>query len=50
MAAAYGMKPQDLIKQVGQSPEFFGSLSQQAINDKVRDYLVANNDVEVVKK
>ncbi|MBP3924547.1 trigger factor [bacterium] len=50
LGAAYGLKPQDLIKQLGSNPEALTSLSQQAINDKVRDYLMANNKVEFVKK
>lgn len=44
---AYGLKPQDLIKQFGQNPEFISSISQQAMNDKVRDFLMENNSVEV---
>ncbi len=48
LATMYGMQQQDVLKQLGQSPEMLGSISQQALNDKVRDYLVANNKVEVV--
>lgn len=44
---AYGLKPQDLVKQFGQNPEFISSISQQAMNDKVRDFLMENNSVEV---
>lgn len=47
LAAMYGMGQQDVLKQIGQNPEMLGSLSQQAMNDKVRDYLVANNKVEI---
>ena len=47
LGAAYGMKPQDLIKQLGKSPEVLTSISQQALNDKVRDFLVQNNTVEI---
>ena len=47
LSAAYGMKPQDLIKQLGQNPEVLASISQQAMNDKVRDFLMENNKVEV---
>ena len=45
--AAYGMKPQDLIKQLGKNPEVLSSISQQAMNDKVRDFLMQNNTVEI---
>lgn len=44
---AYGLKPQDLIKQLGQNPEILASISQQAMNDKVRDFLMKNNTVEI---
>ena len=44
---AYGLKPQDLVKQFGQNPEFISSISQQAMNDKVRDFLMENNSIEV---
>ena len=50
LATMYGIQQQDLMKQFGRSPEMLGSISQQALNDKVRDYLVANNTVEVVAK
>lgn len=48
MAGAYGVGPQDLLKQFGQNPDFLSSLSQQIVNDKVRDYLLANNNIEYV--
>ena len=44
---AYGLKPQDLVKQLGQNPEIIASISQQAMNDKVRDFLMENNKVVV---
>ena len=47
LGAAYGLKPQDLIKQIGQTPEVLASISQQAMNDKVRDFLMENNKVEI---
>ena len=47
LGMAYGMKPQDLVKQLGQNPEIIASLSQQAMNDKVRDFLMQNNTVEI---
>lgn len=48
LGAAYGMSQADLIKQLGQNPEVLASLSQQAMNDKVRDFLMENNKVEFV--
>lgn len=47
LGAAYGMKPQDLVKQLGKNPEVLTSISQQAMNDKVRDFLIQNNTVEI---
>lgn len=47
LGAAYGLKPQDLIKQLGQNPEVLASISQQAMNDKVKDFLMENNKVEI---
>ncbi len=49
MASVYGLAPQDLIKQFGQNPDFLTSLSQQIVNDKVRDFLVKNNNIEYVE-
>lgn len=49
LATMYGMQQQDILKQLGQNPQMLGSLSQQAMNDKVRDYLVENNKVEIVE-
>lgn len=49
MAGAYGVGPQDLVKQFGQNPDFIQSLSQQIVNDKVRNFLVDNNNVEYVE-
>lgn len=50
LAAMYGMQQQDIIKQLGHSPEMLGSISQQALSDKVRDFLVEHNTVEIVDK
>ena len=47
LGAAYGLKPQDLIKQLGQNPEILASISQQAMNDKVKEFLMNNNKVEI---
>lgn len=47
LGMAYGLKPQDLVKQLGQNPEIIASISQQAMNDKVRDFLMENNKIVV---
>ena len=43
---AYGLTPQDFMKEFGKNPELLSSLSQQAINNKIKDFLMANNTVE----
>lgn len=48
LGAAYGMSQEDMMKQVGKNPDLFTSLSQQALNDKVRDFLMQKNTVEFV--
>ena len=45
---AYGVSQQDIMKQISKNPEILGSLSQQAINDKVKEFLMSNNKVEIV--
>lgn len=47
LGSAYGISPQDFVKQLGRNPEAIASISQQALNDKVRDFLLANNKVEI---
>jgi len=49
MAGAYGVGPQDIVKQFGQNPDFLTSLSQQIVNDKVKDFLSPNNNIEYVE-
>ena len=49
LSAAYRISQQDLYKQIGKNPEILSSLSQQAMNDKVRDFLLTNNNVEIVE-
>lgn len=49
MAGAYGVGPEELVKQFGQNPEFLTTLSQQIVNDKVRDFLIENNKIEYVE-
>lgn len=48
LAAAYGVSQQEIVKQISQNPEILSSLSQQAMNDKVRDFLMKNNKIEYV--
>ena len=50
LATMYGMTKNEVVRQLGQSPEVLGTITQQALNDKVRDFLVANNKVEIVDK
>lgn len=46
LGAAYGVSQDEIIKSIGKNPEILSSLSQQAVNDKVRDFLANNNKVE----
>jgi len=53
ISTAYGVSPSEVAQQFGRNPEFIASISQQALNDKVRDFLMTNNKVvfiESVKK
>lgn len=50
LSSAYGVAPQELLKQFGQNPDFLSTLSQQIVNDKVREYLISNNKFEYVEK
>ena len=45
LGSAYGITPQDFVKQLGRNPEAIASISQQAMNDKVRDFLLENNKI-----
>ena len=49
LSAAYRVTPEQLVKQFGQNPSFINSLSQQVINEKVRDFLLENNKFEYVE-
>lgn len=49
LSAAYGITPEQLVKQFGQNPSFVNSLSQQIVNDKVRNFLLENNKFEYVE-
>ena len=48
LSSVYHISQKDLYKQIGKNPEILSSLSQQAMNDKVRDFLVSNNTVKFV--
>ena len=48
LGAAYGISQQEIIQQIGKNPEILSSLSQQAMNDKVKDFLMNNNKIEYV--
>ena len=49
MSAAYGVTPEQLVRQIGNNQSFITSLSQQIINDKVRSFLMDNNSFEYVE-
>ena len=49
LSAAYGVTPDQLVKQFGQNPVFINSLSQQILNEKVRNFLFDNNKFEYVE-
>ena len=49
LSMAYGTTPEQLVKQFGQNPAFVNSLSQQVINEKVRNFLIDNNKFEYVE-
>ncbi len=49
MSAVYGVGPEEMLKQFGQNPDFLSTLSQQIVNDKVRNFLVDNNKIEYVE-
>lgn len=43
--ASYRIDKAELLKQMKQNPEIFNSLSQQAVNEKVIEFLMTNNSV-----
>ena len=49
LSRMYGIDPQSLTKQLSQNPNILPAISQQAINDKVRKFLVENNKINYVK-
>lgn len=49
ISAAYGASPEQIVKQFGNNPNFMNSLSQQIINEKVRNFLIDHNKIEYVE-
>ena len=50
LASAYRMSIPELLKQFGGNAAVLNSISQQALNEKVRDFFMTNNKVVFVKK
>ena len=48
LSRMYGVNPQELMKQFSTNPGVLSAISQQAINDKVRKFLVENNKINYV--
>ena len=49
LSAAYRVAPEQLVKRFGQNPVFINSLSQQVLNEKVRNFLLENNKFDYVE-
>lgn len=47
---SYQVDRNEILKQIKQNPSLFTSLSQQALNEKVMNFLAENNKVEFKKK
>ncbi len=48
LSRMYGVDPQSLMKQFSSNPGVLSAISQQALNDKIRKYLVENNKINYV--
>jgi len=48
LSRMYGVDPQSLLQQFSSNPGVLSAISQQAINDKVRKFLVDNNKINYV--
>ncbi|MCM1009301.1 MAG: trigger factor [Fusobacterium sp.] len=48
LSSMYGVEPQTLMQQFSSNPGVLSAISQQAVNDKVRKFLVDNNKVNYV--
>ena len=47
LSSMYQMDPQTMVKQLSQTPGVFNALSQQALNEKVTQFLAENNTVKL---
>ncbi len=48
LSRMYGVDPQSMMQQFSSNPGVLSAISQQAINDKVRKFLVENNKINYV--
>ncbi len=48
LSRMYGVDPQSMMQQFASNPGVLSAISQQAINDKVRKFLVENNKINYV--
>lgn len=48
LSSMYGVEPKTLMQQFSSNPGVLSAISQQAVNDKVRKFLVDNNKVNYV--
>ena len=49
LSRMYGIDTQTITKQLSSNPNAISAISQQAVNDKVRKFLVENNTINYVK-
>ncbi|MBO6087741.1 trigger factor [bacterium] len=47
IGVTYGIKPQDLVHRLSGNPDLLNTISQQAMNDKVRDFLMEQNTFNI---
>ena len=47
LSSMYQIDPQTMVKQLSQTPGVFNALSQQALNEKVTQFLAENNTVKL---
>ena len=48
LSRMYGVEPQSLMQQFSSNPGVLSAISQQALNDKVKNFLVENNKINYV--
>lgn len=46
LSAVYRVPKEEILKSISKNPEILSSISQQAVNDKVREFLTSNNKIE----